>query len=656
MHQQTFRKVRVVAPFLCLLGISTFPALSQISKPYVEESLAQPLLDIPWREHELQEFLWQRSVPLPASTTAADWSAEEERVRKHVLTEVVFHGWPREWIDAAPNFEEVGIIESGHGYRIHKLRFEIVPGFHSTALLYEPTKLTGRSPAILNLLGHEPEGIAVEYEQKRCINFAKRGIISLDLEFIGFGELMTPENAHDFASQLNLVGSNALGLFYLSMRRGLDYLSGLKEVDTDRIGVTGLSGGGWQTVLLSALDPRVAVEVEVAGIGSRESNLTHPVDTDEIEEDAPDLTQGEDYPELIAIRAPRPTMEIHNGVDSCCFRAPLVKPYLYDQVKPFFQLYGVANGLAWSENLDPGNHNYQLDNRQQAYRFFSTQFKLPVLDGEIFSDDEIRTSKELAIGVPSGNLTIVTLAKKLAGQIQRERVPEDSRARQVWTNAQRERLKSVVRYAPVSIMRSLRVDNGKAFDFRTLSYRFDFSNGLGANGILFREGAAPENAPATIVLNDSGYKKSADIIAPHLDRGEQVLALELFFNGDQLPNRVPWELLTDSSGSRPLGLEAAQLVAVANWLRLTTGAPVRVETEGIRNQVIALVAAAIAPEDFSDVMSHNAMKTLAYLIDHPVPFRSAPELFCLDLYRYFDIDTLSALGNAGKFSIAGSVQ
>ena len=49
-------------------------------------------------------------------------------------------------------------------------------------------------------------------------------------------------------------------------------------------------------------------------------------------------------------------------------------------------------------------------------------------------------------------------------------------------------------------------------------------------------------------------------------------------------------------------------------------------------------------------------KTLAYLIDHPVPFRSAPELFCLDLYRYFDIDTLSALGNAGKFSIAGSVQ
>ncbi len=144
-------------------------------------------------------------------------------MRKHILDDIAYHGWPREWIDAAPKFEEVGIIETSHGYRIHKLRFEVVPGFHSTALLYEPTKITGRVPAILNLLGHEPDGIGVEYEQKRCINFAKRGIVALDVEFIGFGELTNPENAHDFASQLNLVGSNALGtlLSFHAARAGL---------------------------------------------------------------------------------------------------------------------------------------------------------------------------------------------------------------------------------------------------------------------------------------------------------------------------------------------------------------------------------------------------------------------------------------------------
>jgi len=643
-----------ILPFL--FGTEVVSIYAQVSKPYVEQALAQASRDVPSRQYQLQEFLLKRIPQLPVPATPASWSAEEERIRKHVLDDLVYHGWPRDWIDAAPQFEEMGIIETTHGYRIHKLRFEVVPGFHSTALLYEPTKIVGRVPAILNLLGHEPDGIGVEYEQKRCINFAKRGIIALDLEFIGFGELANPGNAHDFASQLNLVGSNPLGIFYLSMRRGLDYLSGLQQVDTSRIGVTGLSGGGWQTVMLSALDPRVAVAVEVAGIGSRESNLTHPVDTDETEEDAPDLMQQQDYPELIALRAPRPTMEIHNGTDSCCFRAPLVKPYIYDQVKPFFQLYGAPDNLAWSENLYPGTHNYQLENRNQAYRFFSTYFKLPLLDGEIYSDDEIRTPQELSIGVPADNLTFVTLARHLAKQIHHESPSTDSEARQAWTKAERQKLKSVVRYEPVSIVRALRVDNDRAFDFRTLSYRFDFSNELSANGILLREEAAPEDAAATIVLDDKGYKAATNRVTQYLDRGEQVLALDLFFNGDLLPDRGSWELLTDSSGARPLGLEAAQLVAIARWLHSTTGKPVQVETVGIRNQVIALTAAAIAPEDFSLVTSANGMKTLSYLIDTPVPFRSAPELFCLDLYRHFDINTLEALAAPTKIVALSSLR
>lgn len=656
MHKESFPGLRVAALWLCVVEMGAMAGQAQVSKPYVDELLAQHSRDVPWREYQLQEFLLKRYPSLPVPTTAAAWTAEEERVRKHVLDDIAYHGWPREWVDAAPKFEEVGVIETGHGYRIHKLRFEVVPGFHSTALLYEPTKISGRVPAILNLLGHEPDGISVEYEQKRCINFAKRGIIALDVEFIGFGELTNPENIHDFGAQLNLVGSNVLGVFYLSMRRGLDYLSVLPQVDPTRIGVTGLSGGGWQTVMLSALDPRVAVAVEVAGVGSRESNLTHPADTNETEADAPDLMQGEDYPELIALRAPRPTMEIHNATDSCCFRAPQVKPYLYDQVKPLFQLYGASGVFVWHENLDPGSHNYQLDNRQQAYRFFSTQFKLPVLDGEIYSDDEIRTPRELAIGVPADNLTFLTLARKLAQQIQHQPPPADEAARQSWAKTQREKLESVVRYTPVSLARALPVDNGRSFDFRTLSYRFDFSNELSANGILFREEAAPENAPATIVLDDKGYQAAGDVVAQHVDRGEQVLVLDLFFNGDQLPDRGSWELLTDSIGERPLGLEAAQLVALARWFRSTTGRPVQVETNGMRNQVIALTAAAIAPEDFSAQVNRNGITSLAYLLDKPVPFRYAPELFCLDLYKDFDIDTLAALAAPGKVSTFNSLQ
>jgi hypothetical protein len=180
------RSLQIAGLLPCLLGIGAASGYAQVSKPYVEEVLAQPSRDVPSREYQLQEFVLKSIPQLPTPTTPALWSAEEDRVRKHVLNDIAYHGWPREWVDAAPKFEEVGIIETSHGYRIHKLRFEVVPGFHSTALLYEPAKISGHVPAILNLLGHEPDGIAVEYEQKRCINFAKRGIIALDVEFIGF--------------------------------------------------------------------------------------------------------------------------------------------------------------------------------------------------------------------------------------------------------------------------------------------------------------------------------------------------------------------------------------------------------------------------------------------------------------------------------------
>lgn len=620
--------------------------------PSVVETLqkASPVQPHAVTEFELEQYLMTRIPPLPHSSTPSQWTAEEARLRMHILNDVAYHGWPREWIDSAPRFQQAGVINTTHGYRILKLGYEIVPGFQSTALLYEPDHISGRIPAILNLLGHEPESIDVEYEQKRCINFAKRGIIALDLGWMGFGELSQPYNDHDFAGDLDLVGSNALGLFYLNMKRGLDYLASLPQVDPARIGATGLSGGGWQTTLIGALDPRIAVSVEVAGIGSRETNLTHPRDLYEVEENAPDLMRGFDYPEFVAMRAPRPTMLIHNVVDSCCFRAPLVKPYIYDNVKPFFHLYGASDNLAWHENLVPGVHNYQLDNRVHAYRFFTEHFHLPLADSEIFSDSEIHTPEELAIGIPRNNLTILGLARQFASAIHQQPIPAASSADFVaWARSMRDQLKSVVRYKPVSVSEALRMDNSKGMDFQGLSYRFGISNGLSATGVWLKQDHSPAAEPVTIVLDDRGFKAAGQEVFQSLTSGHDVLALDVLFNGSskpEAPDSSDWVLLVDSSGDRSLGLQAAQLVAVAHWLRSTKGnTQIQVETNGIRSQVIALVAAALDTNAFSSLTIHDGMKSFRYLLDKPVPLRAAPELFCLDLYKYFDIDAITALAS-----------
>jgi hypothetical protein len=116
-------------------------------------------------------------------------------------------------------------------------------------------------------------------------------------------------------------------------------------------------------------------------------------------------------------------------------------------------------------------------------------------------------------------------------------------------------------------------------------------------------------------------------------------------------------LLTATTGDRPLGIEAAQVIAAAKWLQGISGERhVRLETTGIRSEVIGLVAAALEPTLFSELVSRQAMSTLGFLLDTPVIFRAAPELFCLDLYKDFDIDLLTALAAPTKVNLRDYVK
>jgi dienelactone hydrolase len=384
---------------LIVLGISGFVS-AQTEPEDLNDLLKDELVPPAVEQFQMRQYIVDGTAapPKPASN-AQEWTSEAQRLRHHLL-EVAFHGWPQEWVNSAPKFEDVGVIETGGGYRIHKLRYEIVPGFESAALLYEPDHVSGKVPAILNVNGHVgPLGKAVEYKQKRCINYAKHGILALNLEWFSFGELAQKGNEHSFGAHLDLVGANELGIFYLEMRRGLDYLYDYPGVDRKRIGVTGLSGGGWQTITLSSLDERVTATNPVAGFASLRSRVEAKRygDMGDIEQSATDFLQGADFPHLVALMAPRPTLLTYNAEDNCCFRAGLVKPLVYDAVRPFFTLYGKQDLFDWHENRDPSTHNYQLDNRLADYRFFGKQFGIPI-DNEDGVAPEIKSYDELVVG------------------------------------------------------------------------------------------------------------------------------------------------------------------------------------------------------------------------------------------------------------------
>src|SRR5439155_16035861 len=200
----------------------------------------------------------------------------------------------------------------GPGYRIRKLRFQPLPGLWIPALLYEPEKLAGKVPAILNVNGHDPNGKAAPYKQIRCINQAKRGMLALNVEWLGMGQLRSEGFQHGRMNQLDLCGTCGLAPFYLCMERGLDLLLGLPNTDPERVAVTGLSGGGWQTIFISSLDKRVKLTDPVAGYSSLLTRVRHFKDLGDSEQTPNDLATVADYTHLTAMMAPRPTLLTFN--------------------------------------------------------------------------------------------------------------------------------------------------------------------------------------------------------------------------------------------------------------------------------------------------------------------------------------------------------
>lgn len=655
-------RIHVIGFLLLACFLFSHETVAQSTPRDLQEVLGEEILAPSAALLQMKSFILSHVALPPVATSAAEWTEESKRLRRHLLQDVVFHGWPPEWVNSPSRFEDLGTIETHQGYRLRKLRYEIVPGFQSVAILYEPEKLQSKVPAILNVNGHVgPAGKAVEYKQKRCINFAKHGIVALNLEWFAFGELRAEGNQHWYGAHLDLVGANALGIFLLEMRRGLDYLCDHPGVDRNRVGVTGLSGGGWQTIFLSALDERVKVAVPVAGYSSTTTKVEARQygDLGDLEQNGSDFLANVDYTHLTAMMAPRPTLLIHNAEDDCCFRAPLVKPLIYDGIRPFFKLYGKEDVFEWYENRDPGTHNYQLDNRERAYRFFSQQFGMPILEKEIPAGQEIKTYDELVVGLPKDNLTILDLARKMAGATRRSPIPSASTEKPAWANSERQKLNSVVRYKPERLARVWTLANTKKKGLETLSYLFEMDNGLAASGVWVKGIDARRDANVTLVLHDQGRKAAAADVSSRVNRDEQVLALDLTFFGDAWKDLEPFSYvqILDGEGQRAVGVQAAQLLAIAEWLRKRTGAQkVRLESTGIRTEAIALIAAALQPDVFSDVGVREGVASLDYVFETPVRFQDAPELFCLDLYKEFDIDRLAAMAAPAVVSFDNTLE
>src|SRR5262249_21256864 len=86
----------------------------------IRELLKNEILSLAVAEFQVRQYIIQNTAPLPKiPATREQWNSSAARLRHHLLDDVVFHGWPKEWIESAPKFEDAGVIETNQGYRIH---------------------------------------------------------------------------------------------------------------------------------------------------------------------------------------------------------------------------------------------------------------------------------------------------------------------------------------------------------------------------------------------------------------------------------------------------------------------------------------------------------------------------------------------------------
>src|SRR5580698_8615919 len=338
--------VFLCAPGLMIssLAIAKDPGPTTLSE--IKQALGRPLLDSSIPLQEIQDFVDVRIPRMPRVQSTAEWDTYARPARKETLDRAVFRGEAARWRQIPTRAEWLETIDGGPGYKIRKLRYEAVPGLWIPALLYEPTEWkTPKVPVSLAVNGHDPAGKAVAYKQLRCINQAKRGMIVLNTEYLHMGQLTAANYDHYRMNQLDLCGTSGLAPFYLVMSRGLDILLAHEHADPTRVTVQGLSGGGWQTITISALDTRVTLTNPVAGYSSLQTRMQYLADLGDPEQAPCDLETVTDYAQMTALLAPRPALLTNNFKDNCCFKADHILPPLLGMARPIYELYGKPNNL-----------------------------------------------------------------------------------------------------------------------------------------------------------------------------------------------------------------------------------------------------------------------------------------------------------------------
>lgn len=286
--------------------------------------------------------------------TADEWRARAERIRRGVARGMRLDKLP----PACPLKPIRHSVHQEDGYTVENAAIEVLPGFWVTGNLYLPAKPGDSLPGVLCPHGHLADNRMLEQTQKRCAALAQMGAAVFAYDMAGYGESIPVDHHH----------SQGLRLQTYSSMRALDFLLSLPGVDEKRLAVTGESGGGTQSFMLAAVDPRIDVSVPVVQVsahfyGGCTCESAMPVHVSPEHET--------NNVEIAASIAPKPLLLISDGADWTKNTPRVEFPY----VQRVYRLLGAGENAENAHFADE-QHDYGPSKRAAMYRFLAKHLGL----------------------------------------------------------------------------------------------------------------------------------------------------------------------------------------------------------------------------------------------------------------------------------------
>ena len=273
------------------------------------------------------------------------------------------------------------------GYRIEHVIYESQPGFFVTSSLYIPAaQKKNKLPAIIYCSGHASEGYRSTVYQHVILNLIKKGFMVFAFDPVGQGERLEyfdaatgkstiggPVDEHSYAgAQAFIAGSSQARYMIWDGIRAVDYLLSRKEVDAQRIGITGRSGGGTQSAYIAAFDDRIKAAAPECYITSfaRIFQSIGPQDAEQNLGDA--LVRGIDHADLLLVRAPKPALMITTTRDMFSIEGARETA---KEISGIYKAYNKDDSFGMVEDDAP--HASTKKNREAMYAFFQKHLSNP---------------------------------------------------------------------------------------------------------------------------------------------------------------------------------------------------------------------------------------------------------------------------------------